>query len=83
MKFLQAVRTSAKVKDAARVLGADRMGCWFFGQAYRTDFQRFGLSKVTLWLVNDEVAATGTAEEILDVPVPKRERRNRGDSEPN
>ena len=38
MKFLQTVRTSAKVKDAARVLVADSMRCWFFSQAYRTDF---------------------------------------------
>jgi hypothetical protein len=81
MKFLQTVRTSAKVKDAARVLVADSMRCWFFSQAYRTDFQGFSLSEVTLWLLNEEVAATGTAEEIFDVPIPERERRNRADSE--
>lgn len=83
MKLLQAVRASAKVKDAARVLGADSMGCKFFGQTYRADFQRVGLSKVTLWLLNEEVAAPGAAKEILDVPEPKRERWNRGDTKPN
>ncbi|MGH8643837.1 MAG: hypothetical protein ACREX4_05035 [Gammaproteobacteria bacterium] len=83
MKLLQALRTSAKVKDTARILGADSMGCWLFGQAYRAYFQRSGLPKVTLWLINEEVAATGTAKEILDVPEPKRESCNRGDAKPN
>jgi hypothetical protein len=81
MKFLQAMRTPAKVKDAASMLGADDMSDWFFGQAYRADFQRFGLSDVTLCICNEEITATGAAKDILDVRVLERERRIRGDPE--
>ena len=83
MKFLQAVRTSAKVKDPARVLGADGMSDWFFSQTYRADLQGFGLTEVSLRPVKEERAATGTAEEIRYAPVTEGERRIRGDAESN
>lgn len=83
MKFLQTVRASAKVKDTSCILDPNSMGYWFFSQAYRADFQRFGLSKVALWFVNKEVTAAQTAKEILDIPVPKRDRLLRRNSEPN
>ncbi|MGH8531211.1 MAG: hypothetical protein ACREV1_00425 [Gammaproteobacteria bacterium] len=83
MKLLQALRASAKIKNVAAVICADGVSCRFLRQTYRTDLQRLGLLKIALWLANEQVSATRAAEEMVDVPETKKERRNRSNPQSN
>jgi hypothetical protein len=73
MKFLHALRTPAKVKDATRMFQGDGVGCRLLSQAYRTDYQGRILLQVAVWLTNEQISAASAAKEMLDTLMVKTE----------